>query len=442
MTPVSAASEVERPTRIRWRIAGLLLIIITLTFIDRFNMNVAAKYIQQEFALTDIQVGGLLSAFVLGYALFQIPGGLLGDRFGPRRVLIGAILWWSVWTALTAAAPALSATTGLGVFASFWLVRFLIGIGEGPAFPNANKVVGMWMSPLERARGSGFFILGVGIGGTLTPPVIAWIMLNWGWRLSFLICGALGIVVTALWTMFSTETPREHKGINRAELDLIGPPVTPGGSKLQVPWARIFGNRTVLALMLSNFLLGYVSYIFYTWFYLYVVNVRKLPMVSGSYWSTVPFMMMLIAAPLGGIASDAMVRRFGHPWGRRIPVMAAALTASVLLTVGARITDPYVAISVLSVAGGCNTFIAVTCWALPNDLSRKFSGSLSGVLNMSNNLGGAISPILTPAIAMKYGWTTALDIAAVVIFCSGTLWLLINAAARIDTDGFVVRNEN
>src|SRR5215472_2085864 len=125
-------------------------------------MNVAAKYIQQKFHLSDVGIGSLLSAFVLGYALFQIPGGLLGDHFGPRRILLFSILWWSAFTSLTAVAPALFTAKWLGVVGSIWLVRFLIGVGEGPAFPNANKVIGMWMAPEERARGNSLFIVGVG----------------------------------------------------------------------------------------------------------------------------------------------------------------------------------------------------------------------------------------------------------------------------------------
>src|SRR4051812_4563590 len=154
--------------------AGLLLTVITLTFIDRFNMNVAAKYIQQEFSLSNVQIGSLLSAFVLGYAVFQVPGGWLGDRFGARRVLTLSILWWSVFTALTAWAPAGFLASSVGVVASLWIVRFLIGVGEGPALPNTNKMIGRWMAPNERARGNSLFIVAVGIGGAFTPPAIAW----------------------------------------------------------------------------------------------------------------------------------------------------------------------------------------------------------------------------------------------------------------------------
>src|SRR5436190_23955769 len=138
------AIAVIPPTRIRWRIYGLLLVVITLTFIDRFNMNVAAKYIQQEFSFSDVQIGSLLSAFVLGYAVFQAPGGWLGDKFGARSVLTFAIIWWSIFTALTAAAPKVFPGNWFGVAGSFWIVRFLIGVGEAPALPNTNKMIGRW----------------------------------------------------------------------------------------------------------------------------------------------------------------------------------------------------------------------------------------------------------------------------------------------------------
>ena len=194
----SPQSQETRPTAVRWRMLGLLLMVITLTFIDRFNMNVAAKYIQQEFSLSNVEIGSLLSAFVLGYAVFQAPGGWLGDRFGARRTLLVAVIWWSAFTALTAWAPTGFLAKWLGVVTSLWIVRFLIGIGEGPALPNTNKMIGQWMAPHERARGNSLFIVAVGIGGAFTPPAIVWAMTHWGWRICFVGCGLLGVAVAAV----------------------------------------------------------------------------------------------------------------------------------------------------------------------------------------------------------------------------------------------------
>ncbi|MBM3784286.1 MAG: MFS transporter [Acidobacteria bacterium] len=410
-------------TRIRWRLYGLLLMVVTLTFIDRFNMNVAAKHIQQEFALSDIQIGSLLSAFALGYALFQAPGGWLGDRFGARLVLTGAILWWSLFTALTAAAGA------MGVF---WLVRFLIGVGEGPALPCTNKMIGRWMAVPERARGSSLFLVAVGIGGAFTPPAIAWCMTEFGWRASFVACGLLGAGVAALWHWQSTETPAGHPGVNAEELAYIqaGRPaaVAPG----PFPWRRLFASPGIPALIVANFMLGYVTYIFYTWFFLYLVNVRKLPVMAGSYWSTVPFLAILIGAPVGGYVSDRMVRKLGHPWGRRVPVIFAATMSCLLLTVGSRMQNPYQAIGLLAAAAGCNSIAAVTSWAVPNDLSDRYAGTLAGVLNTCTNLGGALSPVLTPYLATRFGWVAALDFAAAFMLTLGILWLLVHPERRID----------
>jgi ACS family glucarate transporter-like MFS transporter len=428
----TASARAVRPTKVRWKVYGLLLIVITLTFIDRFNMNVAAKYVQQEFSLSDIQIGSLLSAFVLGYALFQAPGGWLGDRFGARRVLTVAIVWWSIFTALTAASPALPFRGWFGVAGSFWIVRFLIGVGEAPALPNTNKMIGRWMAVRERARGSSLFLVAVGIGGAFTPPLIAWIMVNWGWRLSFIVCGLLGLLVAAVWHLRSAEEPEQHASVNAAELAIIAADRSAAAPPRPFPWRRIVQSASVPALMIANFMLGYVTYIFYTWFFLYLVNVRKMPLIAGSYWSTAPFLAMLIGAPVGGTVSDWMVRRFGHVWGRRIPVLIAVTTSCVLLVVGSRTDDPHVAVLLLAFAAGCNSVAAVSSWTLPNDLSDRHSGFLAGILNTATNLGGALSPVLTPILAARLGWVGALDVAAAQMLCIGLLWLLVRAERQFD----------
>jgi len=428
----TAVPGLATPTSIRWRLCALLLMVVTLTFVDRFNMNVAAKYIQREFSLSDIQIGSLLSAFALGYALFQAPGGWLGDRFGARRVLTWAILWWSLFTALTAVAPDWRPGNWMPVAVAFWLVRFLIGIGEGPALPCTNKMIGRWMAVPERARGSSLFLVAVGIGGAFTPPAIAWSMTNWGWRTSFLACGAIGLAVAAFWHWQSTENPAEHPGVNAAELALIQAHRTPPVESGPFPWGRLFRSASIAALAIANFMLGYVTYIFYTWFFLYLVNVRKLPVMAGSYWSTTPFLAILIGAPLGGFVSDAMVRKIGHPWGRRLPVVLCAACSCVLLVVGSRMEDPYSAIGLLAVAAGCNSVAAVSSWALPNDLSERYAGTLAGILNTCTNLGGALSPILTPYLAARFGWVAALDFAGGFMLCVGLLWMFVHPERRID----------
>jgi len=255
---------------------------------------------------------------------------------------------------------------------------------------------------------------------------------RWGWRPCFALCGALGLVIAVLWEVSSTERPELHPRVNAAELKLIqsNRPTARSGP---TPWRRIFTGTSIYALLVSNFMLGYVTYIFYTWFFLYLVNVRKLPVMAGSYWSTTPFLAILFAAPLGGWVSDRMVKKIGHPWGRRIPVLVSSLGSATLLAIGSRVENPYYAIGLLAVAAGCNSVAAVTSWAIPNDLSEHHSGSVAGILNTTTNFGGALSPMLTPYLAMHFGWITAIDFAAGFMICICLLWFLVHPERRVDS---------
>jgi hypothetical protein len=217
------------PSHVRWRILFLLLLISIITYIDRVNISVTARQMMPTLGLTDLQMGQIFSAFVLGYALFQIPGGWLGDRWGPRRVLTFAVIWWSIFTALTAVAPTLPLANLIGIMGSLMVVRFLIGIGEAAALPNFNRAVANWHPPHERGLGIGITIGGIGIGSALTPPVTAWIMVNYGWQTAFYVAGGLGIGIALLWYWYATDHPRQHPHVNSAEADLIEGSKSPTG---------------------------------------------------------------------------------------------------------------------------------------------------------------------------------------------------------------------
>ena len=208
-----------QPTRVRWRILFLLLLISIVTYIDRVNISVTARHMMPSLGLTDIQMGWIFSAFVLGYALFQVPGGWMGDRWGPRRVLTFAVIWWSIFTAFTAIAPTLPLANLIGIMGSLMVVRFLIGIGEAAALPNFNRAVANWHPPRERGLSIGITIGGIGVGSALTPPVTAWIMVNYGWQTAFYAAGLLGLAIALLWYWYARDFPRQHPHVNEAEAD-------------------------------------------------------------------------------------------------------------------------------------------------------------------------------------------------------------------------------
>lgn len=431
-----------RPTRVRWHIVGMLTLITALTYLDRMNLSIAGKPIQEEFALSTETMGWVLSGFVLGYALFQVPGGWAGDRFGPRAVLTFAILWWSVFTAATALAPRLPLRDWFGVAGSLIVVRFLIGVGEAAALPNANKIVANWMGQQSRAVGNSLFLMGVGVGGTITPMLIAWIMQRWGWRTSFYLCAVLGAIVALGWHLYATNRPEEHPRVNDRELETIhrgrpkdAPATTSGDSaKKRTPWRRILSSRSGWALMLSYFCEGYPNYIFYTWFFLYLVRARGLTVKQGGLWAATPFLAAMLLAPLGGWFSDRAVAKLGRRRGRQCAVWIGMTASALLLAAGAHTAENTWAILLLSAAMGFNIFATSTWWAACIDLAPNFSGSLSAIMNTWGNLGGWLSPILTGYIAARVGWTQALDFAAAVTLVGGLLWTFVNADENLEIE--------
>jgi ACS family glucarate transporter-like MFS transporter len=429
-----------RPTRVRWHILALLALISALTYLDRLNLSIAGRYIQDEFAFSNQTMGWILSAFVLGYALFQVPGGWLGDRHGPRGVLTAAILWWSVFTAATGIAPRLPLAGWFSLAWSFAIVRFLIGVGEAAAFPNSNKIVAYWMGAKQRGIGNSLFLLGIGLGGALTPKFITGIMQRWGWRSSFYVCAVLGTAVAVVWRVYATSRPEEHPRVNAGELALVHASA-PGearrpqvASSTRTPWRRILASVSAWSLILSYSCIAYPAYVFYTWFFIYLTRVRGLTVTQGGTWGSTPFLAIALLAPLGGWLSDRAVAHWGKRRGRQSAVWLGAACSAALLWAGGHTAHNLLAILLLAGAAGFNLFATTTWWATCNDLTQNFSGSLSGLMNMSGNLGGWLSPILTAYIATHFGWSRALDFAAGITLLAAALWVWVNADENLEAD--------
>jgi ACS family glucarate transporter-like MFS transporter len=413
---------------------ALVTVTSILTYLDRLNFSIAGHFIETEFSLSLKTMGWVLSSFLFGYSLTQIPGGYLADRFGPRKVLIVAVSWWSVLTAATAIAPRLPITGWLGVAYSFAFIRFLIGIGEAPSSPSYTRVVANWMGHKRRGLGSSFNLFGIGLGGALTPVLITFIMQHWGWRSAFCICGLLGIIVAMVWHFFSADRPEQHPRVNRAEIEFIGRGRTYESSlaeNIRVPWVRIVTNRSVIALVLGYFCQGFPIYFFHTWLFIYLIKVRGFSLTQGGFYGATPYLAIAIASPLGGLFSDFAVRALGKPWGQRIAVWLGMFSSAALMWGGAHASNKVTAILLLSAAAGCNMFASVTFWAACIDLGQQYSGSVAGLMNTFGNLAGAFSPIVTAYVASKFGWTSALTLAATVTAGSGLCWSLVDPTKAV-----------
>jgi ACS family glucarate transporter-like MFS transporter len=425
-----------RPTRVRWRILALLFAVSVITYIDRLNISVTARQMMPALGLTELQMGQVFSAFVIGYALFQIPGGWLGDRWGARRILTLAVVWWSIFTALTATAATLPLAGWLGAVGTLFLVRFLVGVGEAAALPNFNRAVANWLPSRERGLGIGVAIGGIGIGSAMTPPLTAWIMVNFGWQTAFYLAGALGLLVAAAWWLYASDRPRDHPEVNLAEVRLIeGQDTTDAtlSGPASVPWALFRRTPTVWWLILSYTCLGYVAYVYMSWFYLYLVNVRGFGVLRGALYASGPFIAISLFCPLGGWATDWLAAHFGVTVGRATAGAGGMVMSGFSILLGAVTDAPYLAILLLSLGAGWLYFSVGAYWSATTDLSKAHAGLLSGMMNTGANVGGSLSPTLTPWLAEHFGWSAALGVAAGTALIGGLMWLGIKPGEGLRT---------
>jgi ACS family glucarate transporter-like MFS transporter len=409
--------------RLRWALIGWMFVIAAIAYLDRVNISIAGTAIQREFGLDDLRLGWVFSAFVLGYALFQAPGGRLADRFGPRKVLTFGALWWGVFTALTAlVSPSIA-----GALAVLLAVRFVLGVGEAVVFPASNRLVAAWIPSQERGLANGIIFAGVGVGAGIAPPLIRYILTHYGWRWSFWISAVIGLVGGAVWLWLARDKPEEHPWTSPEEAAHIraGLPRTTGATEASkaLSWGSILKSRDVLAVSLSYFTYGYVAYIFFTWFFIYLNRVRGLDLKSSSYYGMLPFLAMAICSPLGGIISDRLTKRYGKRVGRGgIAGVSIALCAG-FLALGPQAQDPRLASIVLAGGAGALYLSQSSFWSVTADLGGRSAGSVSGVMNMCNQLAGALTGSLTPWLAMHFGWSVPFYVAAALSLVGALAWL-------------------
>ena len=329
--------------RLRWLLIGWMFAISAIAYLDRVNISIAGRSIEKEFGLDHLQLGWVFSAFVLGYALFQAPGGRLADRYGPRKVLALGTVWWALFTALTAFVPA-GWPHALMMLLS---VRFLLGLGEAVVYPASNRLVAMWIPSKERGIANGLIFAGVGAGAGIAPPLITYILVHYGWRWSFWISALIGVIAGAVWVLLARDTPEEHPWIDETEAATIRTGLPQASidepATKPLPWLDILGNKNVLALTLSYFCYGYVAYIFFSWFFIYLSSVRGLDLKSSSYYGMLPFLAMAVCSPLGGWISDRISSRYGNRLGRCGIASAGLMLSGIFVAIGTYAQDARVA---------------------------------------------------------------------------------------------------
>jgi sugar phosphate permease len=411
----------ERPSIGRWYILLLISLMYLITYLDRVNISAAAPVISKEFGFDKVTMGAIFSAFVWAYALFQVPGGWLGDRFGPRRMLTIIVTYWSIMTAATAMA------TGA---VSFIVVRFLFGVGEGGAFPVATRAMQLWYPPRERGFVQGITHSASRLGAAIAPPIVVAIMTAFGWQWAFYACGAVGIVWAAWWWFAYRNLPEEHALVNRAELQRIRGTDAQGNvnppkieARANVPWVHLLRSPNMWAIMCAYFTYVYCLWIFLSWLPSYLVDYRHFTLIKVGWLASLPLLAGVVGDTVGGLATDWLLRKTGSArFSRRLVAIVGLLGCVAFIVPAALVEDAYAAVFCLT---GAMFFLECTIgpsWAVPMDTGGKYSGTVSGMMNMAGNIGGALSPLVFGFLAQGDFWQAPFIVAAALLVIGAGIW--------------------
>ncbi len=419
-------------SRVRLFLVFWLFVLSTVAYLDRTNISVASIKLMKEFGIDKIHLGWVLSGFLIGYAGFQVPAGWLAGRYGPRKTLTLALVWWGVFSAATTLV-----SPGLGnILTQLIAVRLVLGMGEALMYPAANQFIASWIPPQERAKATGWLFAGVGVGAGLTPPIVTAIMLAYGWRASFWFSAVVGLVAALVWYLASRDHPEDHTGVNSAELTYIKAGLTEVKPKDRkpVPWRAIFSSKDVWLLTISYFAFGYIAFIFLSWFFIYIADVRGVDLRRSALYSMMPFLSMTVCCLAGGAISDRLSQVKGLYVGRCVFGCVAMLASALFLVFGSEARDTLVACIILAGGAGALYLAQSPYWAIAADIAGPNTGVVSGVMNMGAQVAGAITSSLTPWIAAQFGWTMAFYVAAAMAVVGAMAWLFVDPSQSLASE--------
>jgi ACS family glucarate transporter-like MFS transporter len=410
-----------RPTTVRWRILAWIVVASIVAYILRYNLSVAGPAMMHELGLSETQLGLILGAFAWSYGLFQMPGGMLGERFGPRRAMTLMFVAWFATTALMALVP-----RGLPVAASVALLftlRAAQGIVQAPVFPISCGSLFAWLPRKRWALGNSLSTAGTTVGAALAGPGITWLVLTVGWRQSFFIAAPLGLALAAIWWWDYRDDPTTHRRVNAAEVAVIRDDRASDPRVEPMKWTRLLADRDLLYVTLSYFCANYVFYLFFNWFFYYLTEIRHVPATLGGYFIAAQWMVGAVAAVAGGIVCDRLSMRYGPRIGCRASAIGGMVLSAPLLVAGTLATSPILSVALLSLSFGCVQFADGTYWAATMRIAGPQSQSATGMLNTGGNIAGGIGAVLVPVLAGKVGWTVAVASGGIFALVAALLWL-------------------
>jgi sugar phosphate permease len=402
--------------RVRGKVLFLLCLLYFITYVDRVNISTAAPFIKHDLGLSNTQLGLALSAFAVPYAFFQIFGGMIGDRFGPRIVLSVVGVVWALATAATGFAVGLVSLVG---------ARLALGFGEGAAFPTATNAMARWMPADQRGLAQGVTHSAARLGNAITPLVAAALIALYGWRLSFWVFAAISLLWVIFWVRSFCDSPADHPKMTKAELEEL-PEQQPQAHRTPIPWRPLL--RRILPVTFVDFCYGWTLWVFLTWLPSFFKDSYGLDLKDFAMFSTLVLCAGVVGDTAGGVVSDALLRRTGNPKIARRATLVVGLLGSFVFVVPTLLTHHLVFVA---------TFLALSfffleltnavLWAIPMDIAPQHAGTAGGLMNTGFGVAGVLSPLVFGMLLDATGsWTVPFAVSAALLFIGAVAALRVN----------------
>jgi MFS transporter, ACS family, glucarate transporter len=426
-----------RPTRVRWRVLWLMVVGAMVAYVLRLNVSIAGEAMIRDLSLTPVQFGLILSAFAWGYGIFQVPGGLFGEWLGPRRALGLAITAWGLLTLGMTLLPPAAAGASLIVGVAM-VLRFLMGAAQAPIFPvTSGCSVRAWFPVSGWAMPNAWMAVGATVGGVIAGPVVAWLVIQIGWRGSFLVVSPLAFAGAALWWWYSRDDPATHPHVNEAELELIGAESPPGAVDGPDAWKAVLVQRDVLLLTASYFCTSYVFYLFFNWFFFYLTEVRGFSAQVSGWFTGLQWAIGAAAALAGGMICGRLIRRSGVLAGTRATAVGGLVCCAGLLVAGAAAGHVVLAVLLLCLSFGCVLLVDTAYWVAAMAAGGRHAATATGLMNTGGNVVGALGAVSVPLIAGTFGWFVAVSSGAVFALLAAAFWFGVRLPAPLQAEELV-----
>jgi ACS family glucarate transporter-like MFS transporter len=414
---------------VRWVVLAIIVFASFVAYVLRTNLSIVSETMMHDLGMNEYQLGMVFSSFAAGYAIFQFPGGIFGDKYGPRFTITVIAIAWSVLTVITALIPGTDVLSIMAIVAALMAARFLTGMVQAPFFPvTIGGSIASWFPVRQWGLANGLTGTGLTLGAAATAPIIVWLMGAYGWRSALLITAPAGLLVAVLFRWYVRDDPGAHPKITDEELSLIASDRPPGGD---VPdrgtWKLALKNRNVLLITISYFCMNYVFYLFFSWFFFYLVDVKGVSTTDAGMLTAAQWTLGAIGATAGGVLCDFLVRRLGLRRGPRWLVMTALIMSATFLYAGAMVENPLVSVVLLCIAFGCTQLSEAPFWVATMAVSGRHAPIATGVLNTGGNLPGVLGGVLVPFVAGAFGWSVAMATGSVFAIVGAFLWLFIRA---------------